>query len=107
MTKAKELIFNNRRLTIIVLGSICFAAIILYVVAVNFTVRNVAKRQAMENELGALSSKISEMEFKYIREKNSITLAKAAAMGFVPANETKFVSRKSGVALANFSAPVR
>lgn len=87
-----------------VLSGISLLAVILYVFAINFTVRNVVKREAMEQELSRISMHISELEFKYIHLKNSITLDYAQKLGFVPTKETKYVSRKTSVAMADFAA---
>ncbi len=104
MTKVKELIFHNTKLTMLILSVVSLISVILYMWAVNLTVRNVVKREALETEMSALTNKISELEFVYIRKKNSITLEYAATLGFVPASETKFVSRKSSVAIADISS---
>jgi hypothetical protein len=101
MTKVKSLIFQNIKLVMVLLFGACIVSVFVYVLAVNMTVRNVAKRQAMETELSRLGTKLSELEFQYIRQKNSITLDYAKKLGFVSAIETKFVSRKTSVAMAD------
>jgi len=103
MTKVKALIFNNTRRTIAIMAAFSLLSVVLYMWAVNLTVRHVVKREAIESELSVVSSRISELEFEYIRKKNSITLEYANKLGFIPVTDAKFVSRKSSVAIADIN----
>jgi uncharacterized protein YpmS len=76
-------------------------SIIVYVYAVNQTVRNVVMRQKMEAELTHLVAQNGETEFAYIARKNAITLATASELGFTVVDTSIFVSRQSSVALAD------
>jgi len=76
-------------------------SLVLYVYAVNQTVRNVVLRQKMESELAHLVSVNSETEFAYIARKNAITLDTARELGFAVVDANIFVSRQSSVALAD------
>jgi len=103
--KAKTLVVQNIKplvwlLLVGTIFSLCF-----YIYAINKTVRNVAKRQSIETELSNLSAQIGESEFKYISIKNGIDLSLAYSIGFENNLETKYVSRKSSVALASQGSP--
>ncbi|TAL49091.1 hypothetical protein EPN83_02345 [Patescibacteria group bacterium] len=100
MTKAKVLIHHHAKLIFWSSASVIALSLVFYVIAVNATVRNVAHRQKVSAELATLSSQVGELEFKYISLKNTITLSLARSMGFRTVSEPQFVSRKSGVALA-------
>lgn len=106
-TLTKAITPNNTRLFFIALVGLCVLSAIFYVYAVNQIVRTGVRLQATESELGRVTAKLSEMEFLYINQKNSITLDKAIIMGFTQAEPTKFVSRKSTVALAHIADNAR
>lgn len=85
---------------VIAFSAISLISLILYVYAVNSTVRNVVARQNMEVELTRLTALNSELEFSYITKRNSLNIEKAKSLGFREAPATAFVSRESSVALA-------
>lgn len=103
--KAKTLVLHNIKPLIWLLASAIVFSLCFYIYAINKTVRNVAKRQSVETELSNLSAQIGEREFEYISMKNSIDLSLAYSVGFETTQETKYVSRKSSVALAGQSLP--
>lgn len=82
------------------LSAISMLCLVLYVIAINQTVRNVVARQKMQAELSQLTSKIGEMEFSYITAKNSIDLNKAYALGFKDVANNAYVQRETSVAFA-------
>ena len=104
MTKAKAILFQNPKVTMTVMSALCLLSIFVYIFSVNLTVRNIVKRQALETELAKVSSHISDLEFQYIQQKNSITLDYALKLGFVPTSDTKYVSRKTSVAMLEIPA---
>ncbi len=79
----------------------------LYVYAVNQTVRNVVLRQQMEAELTRLVAENGETEFTYIARKNAITLETARQLGFAVVEANIFISRQSSVALADTAVSSR
>lgn len=83
-----------------ILFTISAFSLILYVIAINQTVRNVVARQKMQVELSQLTSRIAEMEFSYITAKNSIDLSKAYTLGFKDVAINTYVQRNMSVAFA-------
>jgi hypothetical protein len=99
MTKAKQLIFQNNKVLFFILASASVASLVVYIISVNLTVRNVVKRQAIETELSRITAEISELEFAYIDQKNGVTFELATDLGFEKVTKSKFVSRQFGVAV--------
>jgi hypothetical protein len=64
---------------------LCFCLILGYISLVGATVSNVVARQNAENESGALSQSVSELEFSYLSLKSEVTIDLARAKGFVDA----------------------
>jgi hypothetical protein len=56
-------------------------------------VSNTVSRQSLERELGTLSARVGEMEFKYIGLKNNVSLAVAYEHGFKDVSAPIYVSR--------------
>lgn len=83
-----------------VLAVISALSLVLYVYAINQTVRNIIARQGIERQLSGLTSQIGEMEFTYIAKENSIDLAHAYTMGFKDVTANVFVTRSPSVAYA-------
>ena len=102
--KTKALIQQNPRIIVLSLFTIVMFSLLFYFYAINRTVRNIVHRQNIEKELAVISARIGELEFKYISLNNSINFETAESMGFVVAKETKYVSRKSSVAVLSPSA---
>ncbi len=67
----------------------------LYVYFINATVFNVITREKLEEHIADLTTNVSKIEFQNITLKNSVTLDKAATLGFAESNDTIFVSRSS------------
>ncbi len=74
----------------ILLLSICF-----YMYFINTTVRNVIATQNIESKISQLNLSISNKEFKYISEKNSINMNLAYSMGFKDASSKIYITEKS------------
>src|SRR5688572_23169106 len=89
----KELHNRTKIFWYLVLG-ICIAAL-FYVYMVNKTVHNVAERQNMEAEIGKVNSKLSELEFASIAQKNKISPEYAYALGFTDVQRQQFISKKT------------
>ncbi len=69
-------------------------SVILYSFFVNQIVLNIVERENLENDIVALSSKISGFEFNYIALKNDIDIDYAHSIGFVDVKNVKFASRR-------------
>ncbi len=98
---------SNTKPMVIALIGLCVLSAIFYVYAINQTVRNVVRLQSAQSDLSHLTATLSDKEFQYINQKNSITIEKATAMGFAQAEPTKFIARKTAVALAHITDNTR
>lgn len=67
----------------------------LYGYFVSKSITNVLLREEVEQEIVATNSKISELEFAYLNEKNKINLSFAYAHGFTDVKKKEFVARRS------------
>ena len=66
-----------------------------YFYFVNKIVYNVAERQKTETAITKLTSKISELEFKYISMRNKINPEYAYAIGFTDVKNQRYITKKS------------
>lgn len=82
------------------MGVISICSIGFYIYAVNATVRAVAERQEIEKELSIRIARIGELEFEYIKLKNSVDFAMAGEMGFAVTKPSAYISRNDSVAIA-------
>lgn len=63
---------------------------------VSRSITNVVLREEVEQEIIAVNSNISELEFTYLEQKNTISLSFAYGLGFEDINGKKeFVARRS------------
>ena len=67
----------------------------LYGYFVSTSITNVLLREEVEENILAVNSEISQLEFIYLDQKNTVTLEFAYEMGFIDINDKEFVSRKS------------
>lgn len=67
----------------------------MYMYFINATVLNVVARERYENQIAEMTSKVSDLEFKNITLKNSITMDKASTLGFIETSNVTFISRDS------------
>ncbi len=79
-------------------------AILSYGYCIRAAIVSVVVRQDMQSELSTLSTKVIDLEAKYIKIKSSITEELARELGFVPVKNQKFVTRKT--AASNLSLVV-
>ncbi len=98
--KSKTISFPQHKHIFLALFAISLISLVLYVYAINQTVRNIVLRQNTQAELSRLTSRIGEMEFTYISQQNSIGLNKAHAMGFKEISSNTYVTREPSVAFA-------
>jgi len=76
-----------------ILGAIIVILGATYIYFVEKTVWNVVARENTQNDVVALNSKLSDLEFQYISSVNSVTMDTALQLGFVPATDnTNFVA---------------
>ena len=72
---------------------LCLFAFYGYFVSKSIT--NVLLREEVEENILAVHSEISQLEFEYLDRKNEVTLEFAYAMGFQDIEDKEFVARKS------------
>ncbi len=84
-----------------ILSATAFLSLVVYVYAINQTVRNIIVRQQIQAELSTLTSHIGEMEFAYISSQNSIDITKAHQMGFKDVATNIYINRDASVAFAD------
>jgi hypothetical protein len=65
----------------------------LYLYFVSASIVNVLMHEEMSLEISKTHSRISELEMKYVKEKDSVTMNLATNMGFVSVSEKHFVER--------------
>ena len=71
-----------------------------YVYFVNQTVVNVVQRRAIERDIDAVNTKVSQLAFEYIELKNSITREEGLSRGFYEVGNPLFVSRDTALTLS-------
>jgi len=70
-----------------------FIALVIYIYAVNTTIRNTIARQNLENEVAIVSTQLGDLEFSYIALKNKVSLDLAYTRGFKNVSSAQYVSR--------------
>ncbi|MBL7045091.1 MAG: hypothetical protein ISR98_00615 [Parcubacteria group bacterium] len=86
-------IFEKRALTALVV--LVFILLGFYGYFISKSIVNVIVREEINNDVVAVSSAISELEFEYIAHKNTINKEYAKAVGFKNISTKTFVARKS------------
>lgn len=71
------------------------ATALLYAYFVNQTVLNVVARKNIEENMTQTHARIGEMEFEYMKLKESLTIEKAFALGLEVNENKRFVSRST------------
>ncbi len=64
---------------------------------------NVVAREKIERNIGALSTTIGDLEYKYMTIKNTVTLDLAYTRGFTDATPTQFLSRAPQAATLSYN----
>jgi len=76
------------------------ACLLVYVVALNYTVRNTIVRQNLERQTVDLSARVGELEFSYIALKNKVSLSLAYERGFKEVISPVYIPRSTSRALS-------
>ena len=66
-----------------------------YIYSVTATIHNVVERQNLENKATQLGLTLGGEEYKYIAQRNAVTLSYAYSLGFKDISEKKFIYRNS------------
>ena len=97
MTKTQAAMKKIDRLSKAIFICLAIVGVVLsasYVVFVNKAVLNAVAKEKAEQDILALSSKLGETEFEFIKAKGEITMDYATERGFVAAEgKTVFVTR--------------
>ena len=78
-----------------ILLGIALLLVMSYMYFINRTIWNVATRAKVQDEIVAYSSKLGEIEFKYIKSKGEITLNSAKQLGFSEPEQVSFVTKET------------
>lgn len=87
----------NTKILFFILAATFVSIFLLYAYLVNKTIMNVVARQHTEKSISALSSKLGDLEAKYLALQGGVTIDLAYARGFKDANP-QFISRSGVVA---------
>jgi hypothetical protein len=68
---------------------------VAYVYSVKSTVIFVAERNSIESQISAVRIAISDLESKYISERNSVTIELAHSLGYSEAGDIVYIPKKS------------
>ena len=93
--KTRTLKLNKLPLPLIFWGMV-FAFVLmagLYCYLINKTVWNVVSRQRMETQIASMHSSVGVLENSYISMKDGINLQMAHSLGYVSAQNPKYVTR--------------
>ena len=93
ISRTKTLSIDNRIRLFWGLAALGVILVGFYIYAVQATVANTVARQNLEDEVGSLSARLGDLEFKYIGLKNNITIEVAQADGFREVTEPVYVTR--------------
>src|SRR3989344_533633 len=97
--KAMQKIEERRKGIFWSLACLLFALSTLYVYYVNTAAMNGVRWQEAEQKTVSLGAEVSRVEGKFLTMKKSVTLARAADMGFVDARGIVFLSGTPKVSL--------
>lgn len=89
----KTISYDTRAKAFWTLIFISLASIVVYILAINATVRNTVARQRLESEVANISTQLGELEFSYIGLKNKVSLEVAYARGFQNVSSPQYISR--------------
>ena len=86
-------ILRHKKNIFLILSGSLLAVLLLYAYFLNQTIEHVVDRKSTEQEILALNSTLSDLEFQYIRRRTAISRDFAATLGFVEAKNIRFVAR--------------
>ncbi len=95
MIYEKVLQLNREKTIFWALLSVLVFSLGFYMYLINTTVRNVVSTQNLESKISQLNLSISNKEFKYISNRNAVTLNLAYSMGFKDISSKKYITEKS------------
>ena len=81
------------KLSFILVWALTFIMAVTYAYFVNQTVMNIVERKNVENQIATLESDVSNLEFDFIAQKNTINLEFAYSQGFEDILDTRYITR--------------
>lgn len=72
----------------------------LYMYFLGLSIRNVAIRQNVSEQVVSLRSQVASLEFQYVALQNSVTGDMALAKGFVAQAPTQYITKDARLSLA-------
>ena len=85
--------YKERILLILIVG--IFLSTTSYIFLVHKAIVNVVEREKIVKDIREKSTTVSDLESKYLTEKNKISIELAHAKGFQNAEVTSYISKKS------------
>jgi hypothetical protein len=92
---ATATLYAGERTAVMVAGSCFVLAFGLYMYFLSASIVNVVIRQEIDTEIRETSTRIAELEARYVAAKGTVTEATASEKGFMNASTKTFVSKKS------------
>lgn len=88
--------YTNKRTQTLTWGLLAIATALagMYVYFVVSATWNAFALEQSKNDIASLNSKLGDMEFQYMSEKNNVTLDVAYSKGFINNSNTSFVTRE-------------
>lgn len=91
--KTKAISYDSRVRIFWTLAAACMLFLVVYVYAINMTIRNTAERAELEALVADLGVETSSLEFEYIAKKSEVDMELAYSYGFREAEKPLYVSR--------------
>ncbi|MFZ2048956.1 MAG: hypothetical protein WAV25_01500 [Minisyncoccia bacterium] len=89
----KTLSYDTRARAFWTLVVLSILSLVVYIFAINATIRNTVTRQNLENEVATISTQLGDLEFSYIALKNRVSLDLAYTRGFKNVSSAQYISR--------------
>lgn len=80
--------------------AISAVSLVLYMVGVMMTIQHTVARQSLQNQVSALTTEVSNLEFKYIALQNGVTLNLAYNRGFKDVTNPLYINRAAEASLS-------
>lgn len=101
MTKTKAIHVSHIQKEIFwAVALMLIACVGLYMYFLCLSIKNVAVRQDVNEQVVALRSKVASLEFQYVALQNSVTGDIALAKGFVAQAPKEYVTKEAGLSFA-------
>jgi hypothetical protein len=99
MIRTQTISYDARVKIFWMLVAVATVSIVLYIYAINATIRNTVARQNLQLAAADLSSEESSLEYAYINKKNEISIDVAYANGYKDISSPIYISRAKATSL--------